>query len=243
MKITGMLAWWDEPPELLDGCIRSLGNLCDTVIAVDGAYVMTPGATPSSPTEQAEAIREAATETGIKATIVRGRLWAGQVEKRNFMLEKAAKTADWLLAVDADHRLVCNRERIRAELARIGTSAESILHDFATPVPEGVEVEVVSPHEWHTDTAGKIVEHSLLFRRLDDMHVEECHWGYTGLREDGERVGLGMWKKRGLGRHVRLSCIFGIDHVCFSRDQMRLDRNRDYSATRDEFAAVNGYEP
>jgi hypothetical protein len=49
MIVTGILAWWDEPPELLDACIRGLGDIADRIVAVDGAYRRYPAATITSP--------------------------------------------------------------------------------------------------------------------------------------------------------------------------------------------------
>lgn len=243
-----MLAWWDEPPEELDACIRTLPVLCDRVIAVDGAYEMTPGATASSDPAQAAAIKEAALDVGIDFSIITpSKLWAGQVAKRSFMLQLAAKEADWLLAFDADHRLIGDRRSVRTELEQLGTNVDSILHPFYTPLPNGkrpAQVLAAAPHDWHRKLAGRTIEHSLLFRRLKDMRLDKAHWGYTGVRENGARVGLGLWKD-GVpqGRHQRLRSQFRVDHVCFLRDQMRLDRNKAYCAVRDQFARNRGYEP
>lgn len=241
-----MLAWWDEPPEELDACVRSLPVLCDAVVAVDGAYEMTPGKTAASPPEQADAILAAAEAVGLDArVIVPDRIWIGQVEKRDYMLREAAKDANWLLAVDADHRLVGDRDKIRAELASLGTRADAIRHDFHTPPPKRMDdLKAMSPHQWHTNLCGRTIEHSLLIRRVDDMRMERDHWGYTGV-VGGRRVALGNWrsKKYVACRYHRLRAPFRIDHVCFQRDQMRLDRNKRYCQMRDKFKGQYGYEP
>lgn len=244
MNIVAMLAWWDEPPDELDACVRSLTVLCDTVVAVDGAYQMTPGATATSPTEQVAAIRDAAADTGLQARIiVPSKIWAGQVEKRNLMIREASADADWVIAVDADHRLVGERTTIRDELAR--TTADSIRHDFYTPPPaKPSDLRKISPHPWHTGLSGRTIEHSLLLRALADMRVETDHWGYSGVR-DGTRFALGNWRGSRLrqGTSHRLRAPFRVEHVCFQRDRMRLDRNRDYCKVRDAFRRRNGYEP
>lgn len=246
MKIVAMLAWWDEPPAELEACVASLPALCDAVVAVDGAYEMTPGATAASPPDQAEAIWEAAVRHGIEArVIVPDKIWTGQVEKRDAMLRLAAEDADWVIAVDADHRLVGNRLDVRREIERVGTSADSIRHDFYTPMPDDpADLKRLSPHPWHTRTAGQTIEHALIIRRLDDMRVERDHWGYSGVRA-GTRVALGNWRARHLppGRYHRLRTQFRVDHVCFQRDRMRLERNRRYCQVRDGFKSRNGYEP
>ena len=246
MKITGMLAWWDEPAADLYACVRSMRTLCDAVVAVDGAYEMTPGATRLSPPEQAAAISQAARNFGMDCTIVYPqKIWTGQVEKRNAMLDIAVEDSDWVIAVDADHRHVGDRTKIRAELCRLGDTADSVRHDFYTPPPANpADLEKLSPHPWHTKLSGKTIEHSLILRVLDDMRLERDHWGYSGVR-DGQRVALGNWRAQNIqpGRYHRLAAPFRVDHVCFVRDQMRLDRNRVYCATRDAFKSSNGFEP
>lgn len=241
-----MLAWWDEPADELYACVSSMLTICDAVVAVDGAYEMTPGATPLSPPDQAAAIEQAAQHAGLEYTIVRpDKVWTGQVEKRNKMLELAVDGSDWVVAVDADHRLVGDRTQIRIELLRVREEAESIRHDFYTPPPENPgDLERLSPHAWHTKLSGKTIEHSLILRVLDDMRLERDHWGYSGVR-NGERLALGNWRAQDIqpGRYHRLATPFRVDHVCFARDEMRLGRNRVYSATRDAFKASNGFEP
>lgn len=243
-----MLAWWDEPVDELDACVRSLAPLCDGLVAVDGAYKMTPGATISSPPEQADAIRDAAEAVGIDArVIIPKKLWTGQVAKRDYMLKIAAKNADWLLAIDADHRVRCDGPAVRHELEALRDNAESVKHGFYTPLPMNgtSNLKRLAPHEWHLELAGRNIPHCLLFRKIEDMRVEKEHWGYTGTL-DGQRIAVGSnWHCQDYpyGRVTELRADLRIDHVCFDRDQMRLDRNRDYCKTRDEFRVANGYEP
>lgn len=241
-----MLAWWDEPPEELTACVRSLTVICDSLIAVDGAYQMTPGATAASPPEQAAAIQEAAADVGLKARVITPeKVWTGQVEKRDLMLHEAAKDADWVVAVDADHRHIGKRKQVREELYAVRDSADSIRHPFHTPMPANtLDLERLSPHPWHTKLAGLTIEHSLILRVLDEMRLERDHWGYSGVR-NGQRYALGNWRAQEIlpGRYHRLTTPFRVDHVCFQRDLMRLDRNRAYCQTRDAFKAENGYEP
>lgn len=247
MKITAMLAWWDEPADELYACVRSMRTLCDAIVAVDGAYEMTPGATRLSPPDQAAAIKKAAHDSGLSdCTIVfPEKIWTGQVEKRNAMLERAVEGSDWVVAVDADHRHAGDRDAIRREIRRLHGGAESIRHDFYTPPPANpADLERLSPHAWHTKLAGQTIEHSLILRVLDDMRLERDHWGYSGVR-DGQRVALGNWRAQDIpaGRYHRLATPFRVDHLCFARDEMRLDRNRAYCATRDAFKSSNGFEP
>ncbi len=246
MKITAMLAWWDEPVDELEDCVRSLPVLCDALVAVDGAYEMTPGATAQSPSEQEAAITEAAESAGLEyKVVIPNKVWKGQVEKRAFMLDLAVSTnPDWLLAVDADHRLVGDRESVRRQLDWfMKCGVVSVRHSFRTPLPDWFDL-ANSPHAWHTELAGNTVDHALICRCLDGMRIEKNHWGYTGV-QDGQRIALGSnWQSDEYpqGKAVKLGD-FRIDHVCFHRDQKRLDRNRDYCLARDSFAETNGYEP
>lgn len=240
-----MLAWWDEPADELYDCVTSMRVLCDRVVAADGAYEMTPGATATSSPVQVEAIEEAARAAGLECTILQPeKVWGGQVEKRAAILDEAVVGADWVIAVDSDHRLVGDRDPLRQELEQLG-DVDSILHDFYTPPPPAIgSVDRLSPHEWHTKLCGKTIQHSLLFRVLLEMRIEQTHFGYSGIRR-GQRVAVGNWRSDDYaqGRHQRLRNEFRVDHLCFFRDLMRLDRNRDYCIARDKFKDEHGWEP
>lgn len=240
-----MLAWWDEPADELYACVKSMRVLCDRVVAADGAYEMTPGATVRSPDEQADAIRTAAADSGMDCTIIYpDKVWEGQVAKRAAILDEAVIGSDWVIAVDSDHRLVGDRDQIRAELEQFH-DVDSVLHDFYTPPPATPgSLDRLSPHAWHTKLCGKTIQHSLLFRCLLEMRIEKTHFGYSGIRR-GQRVVIGNWRsdEYAQGRHQRLRSEFRVDHLCFFRDQMRLDRNRDYCKVRDQFRDDNGFEP
>ena len=245
MIVTGMLAWWDELPGELYECVKSMRVLCDRVVAADGAYEMSPGATARSPDEQGDAIRKAAADFGMDCTIIYPtEVWEGQVEKRAAILDEAVIGSDWVIAVDSDHRLVGDRDRVRAELEEF-RDVDSIIHDFYTPPPIQIGLlDRMSPHPWHTRTCGKTIEHSLLFRALPEMRIERTHYGYSGIRR-GQRVAVGNWRSDEYvqGRHQRLRSEFRVEHLCFFRDQMRLDRNRDYCKARDQFRDDYGFEP
>ena len=108
--VTASLVWWDEPPETLRECVLGAARVCDRIVAVDGAYRRYPGATGTSPPEQAAAISEAARDAGIECLVVSpDRLWAGQVEKRTHALALAAIGSDWVAVVDADHVIDADR--------------------------------------------------------------------------------------------------------------------------------------
>jgi len=107
MKITACLAWYDEQPELLEQCVRSLAEIADELVAFDGAWRLQPNALGWSPSEQHEAIHAAAADSGIETSIVTmAGPWPSQVEKRTQLLASATATgADWLFVIDADEHI------------------------------------------------------------------------------------------------------------------------------------------
>lgn len=105
-KLTALLGWFDEEPALLKQCVESLNGTVDRLVAVDGAYRLFPQGTPSSPPEQAEAIRGAAVmpvDIHIPETV-----WDDQLAKRKFMFEVGEQVTsddDFFLIIDADETL------------------------------------------------------------------------------------------------------------------------------------------
>lgn len=241
MIVTAMLAWWDEPPDMLATCVESLPVLCDRLVAVDGGYELTPGATAQSPPEQAKAIRAAAKKAGIPLDLyVPETLWEGQVQKRDFLMQQATKEADWVMPVDADYVLHGPRDAIRSELGRV--EADSVQVEFYTSVPEGLDVKRVAPHAWHSEIAGYSLMTNLLFRALPEMRVEFRHWWYSGLK-DGKRVALwGCDEVYPRAATWTLQAPLLVEHRCFFRDRMRLDRNKAFCARRDQQVTREGVE-
>src|SRR5512134_3918183 len=100
MIVTAALAWWDERPEDLVDCVKGMANVADRVIALDGAYRRYPAATITSPADQAEAIASTAADVGLDCLILTpDRLWAGQLEKRTYLVQAAAVQSDWIVVV------------------------------------------------------------------------------------------------------------------------------------------------
>lgn len=103
--IAAALCWFDEPPETLDRCVRSLAGVADVLVALDGRWALYPAAVNVSPLEQAEAIHSAASEIGIPVvdeSCPANRPWASQIEKRTALMQLAAVLAPWTLVIDAD---------------------------------------------------------------------------------------------------------------------------------------------
>lgn len=186
MIVTGALAWWNETPEDLARCIRGMATVCDRVVAVDGAYRRYPGATITSAPEQAAAIRDTAKEVGLEAIIHRPkRLWAGQVEKRDFLMREAAKGSDWIAGVDADFLITGDRAVVRKDLASYGPDVDVVRVMIETPPGHG---EYAS--HWHEKIEQwRAYEFHHFFRALPGFGCERTHWQFRALK-DGEPVWL-----------------------------------------------------
>jgi hypothetical protein len=103
VRIVAALAWFDEPPEFLARCVRSLQGLVDEVVAVDGGWRWFPGARFASSPPEVRAIRDAAKDAGIKSrVIVPESVFDSQVHKRAFLMQEAARDSDWVFVIDAD---------------------------------------------------------------------------------------------------------------------------------------------
>ena len=236
MRITAALAWWDELPEDLDRCIRSLGNIADKVVAVDGAYRRYPGATITSPQDQVVAIREAATAVGIECEVIQiDRLWAGQVEKRAHLLNVASIGSDWIAVVDTDHIINTNRELARDEISHMGTDVDVISVTFFTPANDERDISESSATGWHQSMNGTRINLSHLFRALPGLTVERFHWWYAATK-DGQRVGLRYGMKADDGHPIleaqMLKTPYEITHLCLTRDEKHILANRAFCNDR-----------
>lgn len=242
--LTGMLCWYDEPTDLLQACVKAAAPFCDRIVAMDGGYELVDGAQPRSPQEQETAILDAGIEAGVDVmAFLPPRLWKGQVEKRNKTIEIASLGSTWVMPLDADWILSGDPERFREEMDEVTRRDEedAIAVTFSTPAPPADTLELAA-HAWHYELAGKNTRMELIFRVLKEMRVERHHWFYSGIR--GARR-IGLWGCQGMYppavKH-QLAAPFRIDHVCFFRDRMRIERNRVYCARRDLQAKTTGAE-
>jgi hypothetical protein len=242
--ITALLSWYDEPVELLEDGVRSLAGFCDRIIAVDGAYKFTPRAHNASPAEQASAIRGAADDVGLEVEVHSGRIWEGQIEKRQHLFDLATDS-DWLLIHDADHELEGDPAMFRWFLDNLADDVVTVEVSYETPAVPGKEI---TPwHEWLT--TGSFYT-PLIFRNLPLLRVERHHWWYSGLL-DGELVALWGWDKSGgdfegandlqQGRHKRTGTL-QVTHRCFDRPDEILERQRGLYAARADLVAASGVE-
>jgi hypothetical protein len=241
VKVTAMLAWYDEDPAILHRAVSSLGVIADHVIALDGRWNLYPGETQSSPPEQADAIRQGAADAGITGETFPAQQWTGQVQKRNRLLWLACNGSDWIMPLDADWELTGDRDAIRAELET--TQADALIVPFHTPLNKDANLEDVAATGWHAGMAGQTVHEPLIWRTLEDMRVENFHWCVYGTK-NGRRVSL--WGNEGRCPQADtepLKAPFRITHWCLHRDQRTIQANREYCYQRGQYVAANGIEP
>ncbi len=245
MKVTLMLAWFDEPEELLYAAVTSAAVIADRVIAADGAYEQVADKRASSPASQRKAIERAALTAGLELDFLPTRIWKGQVEKRNALLRAASegfKTGDCLMPLDADWVLHGSREAVRHELEHSGYVEEWRVWFHQTVNPNRSLAS--APHDWHRAHNGKSHRISLLFRALYDMRLEKTHWHYSGKRKSGVRIGLCGGPKLGYQKPVarELQAPFWIEHRAMFRDDKQLERNKLFCQMRDKERDLVGFE-
>lgn len=172
MRVVCTLAWFDEDPALLVATVDSMGRAgVDHLIAADGAYRLYPGAKPSSPREQHQAIHDTAKKHGMGVTVhVPQRSWQNnEVEKRNFLMAAAHLIAvpgeDWIFPLDADET-IAEANGYRAELAETRRAVCSVLYHeqgcqevthrrLFRAHPKGIRVE--RAHYYNVDGDGNVL--------------------------------------------------------------------------------------
>jgi len=242
MIVTAALCWWNERPADLIECVRGMANIADRVVALDGAYRRHPQATVTSPTNQAKAIRRTAAEVGLACLILApDRLWAGQIEKRTYLLSMAAVASDWIVVVDADHIVHADREAVRAELASLPESVDVITAPYPVPLNEARPLDDSAPTDWHRRSSGRADRHRLLFRALPGLRVEKRHWHVSGVK-DGERVWV-IHDDSGPGLPAaELTAHYEVEHRCLFRDQERVLASRAFCNDRTMIVEQTGQE-
>ena len=241
--IVAMLAWYDEPLELLDRCVGSVEPFVDKILAVDGRYELTPGETINSPEEQYHVIEQAGGDKVEFRSL--DRLWRGQVEKRTYMLtEGKALGADWLAVVDSDWVYSGNPRQFREVLDAWLTSNVEQFEVWFRELPAPPDVDLSQFHEWHQQYADITCPIPLIFRAMADMKVVNNHWTYLATRKDGTVVGLwGGDAVATAGVKEMLPAEFMIEHSCLHRDQEHIKRNLDLCAAVAKVVEQTGKEP
>jgi hypothetical protein len=241
VKITAAMIWYDERPEDLEACVRGMANIADRVVAVDGAYRRYPNARVTSPPQQAEMIRSTAAELGLECEIHEPtELWAGQVEKRSFTLQRASQDSDWVAVVDSDWIIRTQREAARAEIAEMGSRVDVIAVRMLTP-PSDMPFAT----GWHQRQSGTRRRIPHLFRSLPGMRVEKRHWWYSAVK-DGQRVW--MWNDpmridRPVLRAYRMvRTRYDIEHRTLLRDEKHILDSRAFLNDREMVVHRTGQE-
>jgi hypothetical protein len=240
-----MLAWFDEPEELLHQCVTSAAVIADRLVCADGAYSQVKDKRASSPKSQRETIERAAAAARIDLDFLPTKLWDGQVAKRNALLKAATvgfETGDFVMPLDADWVLHGSREAVRHELDTAGYIEEWRVWFHQTVNPARPLAE--APHDWHRRYSGKSLREPLLFRALYEMRLEKTHWHYSGKRSSGKRVGLSGGPKLGYAKPIskELAAPFWIEHRAMFRDDKQLTRNKEFCEIRDRERNLVGYE-
>jgi hypothetical protein len=191
VRLIALLSWYDESPTWLGTTVAGIGQFCDGIVAVDGAYALFPGARPRSHPQQAEAIVQAAESCDLDCIVYRPReVWYGnEVAKRNKTLDLAAALEpDWVVIIDADyHLLKCNPPVIRHELEHTELHAANYgllwTKDFgASPALEQFAAANHAEHEWVNQTRD-------FYRWTPTLRVGPAHFAYTA-EIDGRRQPL-----------------------------------------------------
>jgi hypothetical protein len=239
MRVTAMLAWYDEDPAILRRAVMSAANICDSVIALDGRWDYYPGESEHSPLPQYKAIEDAANEVRLDLRIYPGQQYSGQVEKRNRMLS-LAKDSDWVMPLDADWEIKGDRYVARHTLGN--THADALIVAMHTRPNEKAKLRDVAATNWHANIAGTTVYEPIVWRNLEGIRIENYHWLYSGLDSTGQRVALWGQQDYPQARTEALKAI-RIEHHCLHRDERTILANRTYCDKRDKHAALHGREP
>ncbi len=192
MKIVGLLSWYDESPGWLGTAVAGFARVCDTIVALDGAYALYPGARACSHPNQAETIMQAAEASGAGCIIHRpNEVWRdNELGKRNQLLRLAGSldltTDDWLIVFDADcHILRISPDNIRAKLAATDLPIATYTYlDGKDFLSDPKIRDQVRDHEIDTEWTGRTRD---VFRWDPTLRVGLQHWLYSAER-DGERV-------------------------------------------------------
>lgn len=163
MKVTALLAWYDEQPKMLAELVASVSRFCEHIVAADGAYRLYPTRHCRSKSEQAETILRVAHGAGIGCTlIVPDEPWQNnEVEKRNVLFDAGRLTnADWFFIIDGDEVVADVAANVRGSLA-------------ATDLDVGI-VRFIQADQW----ASPLIQRRF-FRNVEGLRVEGAHYVFV----------------------------------------------------------------
>jgi len=194
--VVGALAWYAETEQTLERCARSLGGVCDILVALGGRWQGFPAMPLDDADAQARAIKRGADQADISFCAVS---WTrepfrSQVAKRAELMLAARTLGDWVLVIDADEYVAtANTDELETTLA--ATHA-----DVATVA--GIRVPITASsvrRPWRR-----------IYRASTGVTVETAHNGYRA--EDGRWL-------YGDPAHVQLEPAVDVrDHLLIAHD-------------------------
>lgn len=223
MRIVGVLSWFDESPAWLAAVAAGFGRVCDTIVAVDGAYSLYPGARARSVPEQAEAILAGAESVGAGCVIHRPRevWWGNEVEKRNHSLRLAGALCDqgdWLMVFDGDYQLMqTDADTVRLELENTSCFVASYTLLDSMDVAGGDQAELGERMALSTEWTFRTRD---VFRWSPDLRYVGNHFWVSGSYEGRERHLKGPEMQSG-NPHVEECCHLGASLVVYHRRAKR----------------------
>jgi hypothetical protein len=241
-KLIACLIWYEESATWLSSTVASLTNCCDRLIACDGCFALWKDSQrqPASGAEQAEAILETAHGAGLACTvdIPREPFYGNEVEKRAHVLRLASLYAepfrDWVLVIDADMVVSYAAPDLRKRLGEL--DQDVAIYDLrwredrhATEARDRAEQDFPM-RSGQTQVRG-------LMRVLDNLRVEETHYGYMGENENGETIRLWGDPDQELADAADMTELLRLEHRNVFRGQARKADQRAYYRLRDQVGA------
>lgn len=167
MKIYALLSWYDEQPEHLRRCVRSLKGFADVIVGVDGAYATFPHTSAASSVIQHWTLSDTARTSGFGYYLTYGRRWASEIEKRATMFQygrdAGATAKDWFLIVDADMTLGHYAPETRDLLAASDADVAEVRFQNVQ-----IDGKVAGTYRFRS-----------MFRAIPGLTVERTHYHYT----------------------------------------------------------------
>ncbi len=241
LTVTAALCWWNERPADLAACVAGAAQIADRLVALDGAYARYPGATVTSDPRQAKAIRAACDKAGIECLILEpDRLWAGQIEKRSYLLALATVGSDWLVTLDADHVISTDRAAVRAELRN--STADIVEVPFTTPRNAKRGDLRSAAGQWHLAQADGVQWIPQVWRASLNLRVEVHHW-WLGATKNGQKVWAwaGDHTRQHLD-HARFVTPYTVEHRTLLRTDAQVLASRAFCNDREMVVAQTGQE-
>jgi hypothetical protein len=227
VRIFALLSWYDEEPEHLKRCVKSLAGFADVLVALDGAYATFPDAKPASSFVQRWALTDAVYESGLSyKTTEPYHPWESEVQKRATLFELGRRAGatpdDWFLIIDAD-----------MSLAEFKPEARGVL--------EATDLSVAEVR-WHdvqiNDVRCSTYSFRSMFRALPGLTVERTHYLYTVPLDGGYCNRRFLWHMPdghiSDERALDLTEYVTLHHYNSSREPGRRSRALAYYRARDE---------